>query len=1096
MSEKPKKSFFGNLFGANNESKEESQAKEVIEKETVIADSEVASEETLLSAESEASSEVVAAEKEELEVTDGTVTPEDYSRELGRYLNHQKEYQQEKARYDKVLEEYQTDNDEYNASTAPFSTLSQTIQDAKGMYIIEYENYEQHRAAFEEARANFESAKTKYSELSQTFLQLRNELGLKEAALTDVEQATKESAQSYETQLKYFAGSQQTVEQLTEQFNNYQKELQEISADFTESEEKYNAEKPDYDRAKDRYDFATEVKNDYTRLSKQAALMQEQEDAAKANFDEIKEISDKNSDRLDTSYKVDNFTNNPLATVDESFEAEDKKFREIESRYQAIKTRYDEESANFARIEKNYQDLSASENVNRVALHYVTEEYNGAKEALAKVDEEYSPVQREYAKEEAAHKVISKNYNMMKAMMKEAKTNVSESQKIVEETRKTYAKVEEAYNYVFTQNGILKQNLSSKESQFKEIEDDYLSIVARFEEESKIFDPLDANYQALKEQHDELELAVFNSRQEVQGARVVLETSERQLSELTEELAEAKGQLTKHEQDVADAKDALTAIDQQVQETATQIQTNLGTARERYALTTDKYRLMEKRYEDFSNAHDGYSLQYKAVSENYGKVASLWRLADEEYEKIDAAYQSFEAHGTRVSELYATVMESYTTDKEYYDKVFAEYTKLQASRKEAEAAKEAFDFSAQSMKTLLVLNNNLTFPIYEATGQNYIDSYNLPAIGRSANGASVLENKQQLDAWMTTYTTLHETLVETANDFAKALNDYSGAYENYRAAGGERLTALDNNESAYSGINLAHYIQLLDDQVASWQAEYKVREASFTSLILAYNDYLEREKQLVGLVSANTNAQNSVQAVINLINSPSDFVDMYGVGYGDVNLLAEHLGLDASELTKPKSEEVLRQILQTNYYDRSVSLIHSNLSAFVNNLNALKTNYEAALAELHKSLKHFEISTGISTDNIQITGILNENLDLEKYLMTGLDYNFNILTNAVSGVSSIVNVIRKSGSLNKVANRTIDTTVDNTLVFPDKPINMTQELLNTDVTLYDPKSLPIPVEPDKPADMHVSPVKPAELADEPVFIGTVEKPEPVQEIVQ
>lgn len=1096
MSEKPKKSFFGNLFGGNSnttkneiKSKSESPEEELkseLENEKELESSEIVESESL-------SSDFF--EPSEFKETVQEVTTEDYQIELVHYQEHQKEYRQEKSKYDKILEEYEGAKGTFNDLLIDFSDLTQQIRDAKGLYNVDFEDYNKHKNNYEEVKSAYEAAKEKHQELSKNFLELRNELGLKQIALDNLKKRAQSSAQNYENQIQVYAKNDQIVAQLTHQFDQFQAEFQELFDKFEVLTEKYEAEKPDYDRVKDRYDFATQLKNDYQTLSKQAEQMQIQEEMAEANFNEIKEVRDENQDKVEVSVRVRKFTEEPLSNLDTAFEEEDQKFYELESKYQVVKTQYDEESANFARIKKNYEDLNASENANRVALHYITEEYNSAEEALSKVVKEYKPLNRKYQKEQSVYSAISKNFNTLKTMIDEAQNNVEVSKQAATEAQKTYDKVEEAYNYILTQNGILKQNLATKESQYKDIEDDYVDIVALFEEAKVTFDPLNSEYQAMKEKHDTLELQVFNTRNDVRRAQSVLDQSKESLTALTEQFKIAKTDLEKKQEEIKVSQNHLSELENSVKETSSEIQNNLSRAKELYALANDKYVTIVKRYNDFMSVHTEYTNRYSVIAGEHDKVSSLWRLADEEFEKINQAYRTFEIHGNKVVDLYNTVMKKYRSDKDYYDQVYEEYTKLQKSKQNVIEKKQSFDFAAKNLKTLLVLNGNLTFPIYEATGQNYVDSYNLPSIDKKANGIVILKDKKQLNSWLSTYKPLHDTLNDAASLFSVALDNYSANYESYRQLVETRLPVNEDNEFAYTGIELSHYTQLLEDQVASWQKEYSLREEAFTSLIIAYNDYLDRETQLMNLVATNVSAQGGVQTVINFINSVPDFVDMYSATYGDINSLAQHLDINPSELTKPKSESALIQLLNDNYYHKAVSLIENNLSAFVNNLNALRPNYEQVLDRLRKELKHFEISTGISTNRIDITGVLNDDIDLEAYLNTGLKNNYERLCTAAKGTSSIVNVIRKAGALSKVANRTIDTTADSTLVFPDKPISMSQELLNTEVRIYEPKAIPIPVQPDKPSEATLAPTMPTGLPERPAFIERIEEPEKVLEFL-
>ncbi|MDR0298539.1 MAG: hypothetical protein LBI13_00405 [Streptococcaceae bacterium] len=1011
-----------------------------------------------------------------------------YDQELNSYKKHQEDYQNDKISYDKILDEYETLYKSLDEEVRNFSDLNNQVESAHNLYQENLSDYHETKNDYEKDVKGYEFATSEKAKLDEELGKVKEELSRLHKQLEEISDAAKQSAQLYEDKTNENLENEADLKSKTTRLNVFNDDMELLSGRIEKLQARFEEEQPKYDELKDHYLFVNQIKNDYEILSLQFEKMQLQEDNAKQNLDEIQELLEENTNQLEVSTQVSNFTADPLINLEENYEGRKEKFLKIEHKYLELKARFDTESANFARIAKNYADLTNSDNANRVALHYVTEEYNSARAGLDKITEEIRPIEKSYLQEKAAFDIIDADYSKMSELVKSAKNNLTESQRRFDDSQRTYSKVEESYEYIRTQNGILKQNLSTKEAQYNEISNELEKVNTDYKNQADIFEPLDESLQASLKEQEELKEKLAKSAEEVESAQKAFDQSTEQVSDMMSLLAEVKLSMEALQTDRAEKA----AIEKDFQAKADELKKmadeSLTSGRERYALASSRYQNLISQFDAFSELHSGYSHSYQRIDKDYQKVSSLYRLAKDEYDSIERSYQAFISHGERVSSLYHEVMKAYEADKDYYDKVYAEYQKVQEQLKLVLADKDNYDLAILHVKTLLIQGNALTFPIYEATGHNYVDNFNLPTLMRTASDTLSLKEKPQFDSWMSTYTKVRGELVAAVNQFGASLNGYQEIYNHYVEVGGERLKTIDANQAAYTGIDLASYVEKLDNQVANWREEYEKREEAFAILLQSYTAYLEREKQLLNLVSVNSNIQEGIQSVIGLINSVPDYTDMYSTGYGDVSLLARYLGMNPSELTKPRSATELAQIFRDNYYRKSLDMIKTSVASFVKNLNLLKADYKEALKNLHKELSHFSITTEISISGIQLNGIINDGFDFEQYLESNVERNYENLRNAITEVSSIANVIRRAGGMSKVANRTIDTTVDNTMLLPDKSISMSESLMRTDIEIYIPKNMPIPIEPDEPTAAVTSPQAPMVLEDEPSYIYQIEMP--------
>ncbi|MDR0297404.1 MAG: hypothetical protein LBI11_01905 [Streptococcaceae bacterium] len=1097
MSEKQKKSFFGNLFGGDEPVKLGSTP------ESTSQESEKQASDETLDAPFVSAQDQNNEEKTPEQVAQTLVPTRehaqslqsmgaDYNQELTRYQKHLETYRQEKTNYDQILNEYELAAHDFQAKLGDFLPDAKEMKDTKGLYDVDLSDYNNHRYSYNEALAAYDFSRKEQTEVSEKSQTLKIAADSKNAEVESVTEEATKIAETYETAVNVVSTRTQELTEKKADFDAKSTEMEELSDKHQQLTEEINAEKPVFEDLKNRFEYADQLTNEYTTLSDQAKQMQEQEESAQSNFDEIRQVRRTRDDEVEVRAQIDQFSTTPLVALDAIFKDEKQKFETLAAHYDALKARYDQESANFVRIKKNYDDLNQSESINSVALHYVTEEFESAGAAMREIEASYLPVEKDYLKQKTIFEALNKNYMSIKEMASEARVNKEAAQNSALEAQRTYAKVEEAYRFVATENAMLKQNLATKEAQYNEIKDDYDALKWKFEEEKELYEPLSEAFQEAQRALRSAVLQTEKAHGEEQAAESALRLSENALEHVTQELAEAQKNLQQVQKEQQMLVTQNEAIEEKTQEVTRLVEQSLATANERYALTASKFQKVQHDFETFSQKYTNYTPRYHEVSAEFTQISSLYRLSKDEYATLERAYQSFDEHRSYISSLYEKVMSDYAADKDYYDSVYSTYSTVKASREEVLSKKKTFDVAAQNLKAMLVDANSLTFPIYEATGQNYVDRFNLPAVRQTAGNVTLLENKSQLNAWVSLFTSVRETLGHAASELSSALTTYQGDYNAYLSAGGERLRAIETNSVAYAGIDLGHYLAEVDTQVEAWKGDYTEREHAFAALAVAYSDYLDSENQLLNLVATSDGSQGGVQSVVNMINSIPDYLDMYSSTYGDISMLAQHLGVTVQDLTRPRTAPELQALVQENYYNRSVALIQANISGFVQRLNGLRASYETNLTELRRQLGIFSASTGIATNQIQVNSVLNDDINLADYLATGLTRNTEKLQAAVSDISSFVNLVKRSGQLNKVANRTIDSSADTTLVLPDKPIHMSQELLNTEITVNDLRMVPIPIEPDKPTEVEVAPISPTTLADMPEFVENAKSPETIQ----
>ncbi|MCU5753822.1 hypothetical protein OBG91_10410 [Lactococcus lactis] len=224
---------------------------------------------------------------------------------------------------------------------------------------------------------------------------------------------------------------------------------------------------------------------------------------------------------------------------------------------------------------------------------------------------------------------------------------------------------------------------------------------------------------------------------------------------------------------------------------------------------------------------------------------------------------------------------------------------------------------------------------------------------------------------------------------------------------------MGNSDIAYRGTNIENYLNRLLTNFKEWQIEYENREQVFALLVKDYRQYLDESIKLNENIAKMSDSKNGLQEIVNAINSLPNYMDIYSASYRNVEVLANSLGSEVSDLTHLQSVDELKVTIHKVYLEHIQALIDENLEDTITHFTKIRSSYDQSISNLRKRLDSMEKMTGIPTRKIVIESSLPNDLDLKTYFKSALDDNVKQLLSTITGSSSFINSVKKLINLNE-----------------------------------------------------------------------------------
>lgn len=508
---------------------------------------------------------------------------------------------------------------------------------------------------------------------------------------------------------------------------------------------------------------------------------------------------------------------------------------------------------------------------------------------------------------------------------------------------------------------------------------------------------------------------------------------------------------------------------------------------ENYQVGSEKYRELTEQYTNWASEHKRYTTDFEALNLLHDSASQKFKEMVEQYNRVAGDHEKAVKAKKAISESFNQEFSKYNEEKAYFDSVDPFYRKALELQEIAQKSQKDFEEAVAEMKKFLTGSHGTSFPINESTGFNYVDEYNMPEV-LSSNGGEILANKTELNLWFHDYQLIYEKVEKSTVQFSKNLKNYQEQFSLFIKIGGEKVIKLGNPGLAYRGIDVDALLNKLSLRILEWQEEYSKRERAFIPVVKFYQHYLSESEKLNDTITKVSSTEKGLQEMFNLLNSFANYSDIYNPNHRNINVLASILRVDVADLTRPRSNDELKQLVQEKYVNQLQALNNSYLEDFIVYFNRIRANYDLSISQLQNQLRVFERATGISVKEIKIENSLSTTDHIKEYFKRAIEINTRELFSVMSDSSSFVNSLKKVKHFERVINSFVIDDSDNAMSFPEKSITAITNELESSLLISEIVGIDEPVQPEKPEWTYQTLEAPEKLSDKPIFIEDISEP--------
>ncbi|MFC4651391.1 hypothetical protein ACFO26_00515 [Lactococcus nasutitermitis] len=1007
-----------------------------------------------------------------------TVYPVDlvsHKQAIEKYRTQYQSYQEKYSTYEKI-------RDELLASQMQLESLSREMSEKKKLYISKMATFENTRNTYLKNVKDYQKISEEYSQVVKEMEQAQQLFNEKETILKQnqkeiLQLTNKEGVQS----LEYFQ-VKQDLEKNTELFEEAKKKFEGFNSVYQLLENSFSQKKKILEETRQKYHYANSVKNEWETLNKEFGRVK----LAKASTQEKLNTINGQLSSLEGNLKVQkeliDFINPSFEMMAKKYQEHQEKYQEISEPYTKEKVIYDAEYSKYIELKRNYDEVKNSSDANEIILNFRGKALKEAEGKIEKLNEKFKPLEEKFNFRKDVFQQVSESYNIVKKLFDENQVAAKNSNQYLDNSAEGQRKLRAVLEVLNSKYNMLNQQRGQAESNYQKITVSYDRIKHMYEGADEAYGPIAEQYEEKTKQYNSVradyEATKLNLEQVQEKEKAVKEA----LDDIQEWLNVAVEKQVKAEDTCRDAK---TQLDTQMQkmsvskrkitESFEKIETTFQKGQEEYHFLSGEYMVWVEDYKGYSQTYDAFGSLHDDTKE---KLFSIQKF----YNELVANYQTLVKSDKIIEAIYNSELTKYNVEKEYYGKIVEDYKKSLTLFEKASANQKIFEKAILTMKEFLIQNDILTFPINEATGHNFVDEYNVPEENTS---------KAELSVWLEKYNFLYEELEKIAKEFNQNLKDYQSQLSIFVKVGGKRIAELGNSTIAYRGSEVEEILKKVSVRVNDWKEEYLKREKVFTSVIQSYKKYLTISKTLNDDIMESSQSKDGLQMMIDLINSFGDYTDIYSSTHRNINFLANTLQMDESELTRLKTADELKILIQKKYYQPILNLINTHLEDFVEHFHNTKKNYDNSIIELNQKLLILEKETKISTRNIIFENSFLNDDDAKTYFQQALEENTKQIFSVITGNSSLINCIKKVKKFVRVANNFVVDESDNAMMFPEHPLATLTSELETNIIISPVKGIDAPVEPEKYDFVYEEPTAPESIEEKKIYIQTISEPEKI-----
>lgn len=993
-------------------------------------------------------------------------------------------YIQQSDEYFKELADYKQIYVQLNINLKEFNLLSQKIANEKQNYTIQMSEYDEIKRNYAQCLRDYQEIAKEYERIIQDKEKAHKKFSEDSLALKKINDEVQSLVDKKAEKNETFIDLKKQLAIEEEQFKSAQSGLNGIISVYQLLKKNYEEKKVSFEEARKKYHHANIIKNDWETLTKDFEKTKSNKEKFEKNLISIEEKLKNIEEKANTSKEIYNFVESSLISMGDKYNEHKKSYEASAIAYNISKKTYDAEHAKYDELKANLDEMNSLSNPSQVIVGYITHDLEVAKRRVDVLSKDFYPLEEKYNLQKSIFEQISQSYKIVKKLVDEKKEKSSVSGEALSQTLEAQKKITMILEVLKSKYGLLNHQRGQSEEHFRVISKEYKQIEKEFQEEQQSYGTIKKDYIAFENRYNSVKASYDDAKHKLAESEENIQIVEKAYSDISGLLRVSiankesiLGQFKESEKDF----DTLTKEKEKLD---FEIEHKFFAVDEVYQKSEELYHQLSGQYESWQEEYPKYSETYKELLPKYQIVSDTLGKLNQKYETIFNDYKALEKSKETTSMQYQQEMQKYNSEQEFYNRVSLEFNKCIEVRNNALKKQNDFETALKQIKNFLFKNNTLTFPIGEATGYNFIDEFNIPEILEDDQDLK-LKNRTEFSQWLETYQSLYSIINNISKEFSQALNEYQKQLSIFIQIGGKQVISGGNTDIAYRGTKIEGYLERLEINFDSWQAEYFKREKAFALLVKDYKKYLDESIKLNNNISKMSDSKNGLQEIVDAINSLPSYMDVYSLNYRDVQFLAKALGTEVTELTHLRSEEELKEVVQKVYSEHILNLIDTNLDNTTKHFTEIRSNYDQSIINLKKQLDLLEKLTGIPTRKITIESSSPNDFDLKGYFKNALADNVKQLLSTITGSSSFINSVKKVSQFKRVQNLLSVNEGGNAIILPEIPLVFNEKNLDFSVVIANVKNIETPVKVEKLESTYLKPEKPDGLDEKPKYIEDI-----------
>ncbi len=993
----------------------------------------------------------ISAELEEARVAE---SKEAYQRDLDAYFA-------EKQQYLAQVDEYNADFKSYQDLLEQFDAILVTLNKKRTAYSDELTAFETSEAVYQGQYRDYQKLAKIFAEAKVDQYDAQTELEIKKELLVQQESQVQGLMQSYVQKDAEYHQLKNGNEELAQSLEQTHAAYLQLSAVYEALHQRYLDEEQAFNSAKIEYLDADQRITRWHRLNQSLTKTRSSKQSKEAELENIKELVTAQQQRVDINQASYEFVAPNFKMVVAQYEEFLKRFQETKGEYIGLKHAFDEADIQYNEIKKSYDEASKLKDTKQ--QHLLELLRTGVEDVAvqkATARENLLPVEQEYQLDDQIFQEVTQSFIAMKALFDNKYATFTSSDEQLKKVQLAKEKVtaaiqhlNERYDQLLATQSLDEQQAEQAKANFVQLKDDYLAIKAGF-------DPLKGEHFQVKNRYLEAE-TVWKAAQGNFDEKA-------KLADATKvELDQLKGWLDAAEQEKAKVEESIDGVAQKITTTdllqSTQIKSQnlFNEIHATYQENQSKYRSLQSKYEGIEAYFDEHqSLHEQTVDlqqqliEKYEKVAASFSPLMEQY----SALTGFDAeYGNK----FKLDLEHYQAEKSYYDRVNVFYLDAQVAYKELTDYRLSFNQTLDEMKEFIYPSGQLSFPINEATGDNYVDEFNIPELLAVGDEGFKLKSTPKVSDWLADFQTINENLKGNVQELEQRLARYEEKANAFLKAGGDRIAQLNAGVVPHLGTEIKLFHLGLEGQVEQWQTEYRKRETLFANVVQSYQATMQNNNALKRKIALELSGKEGLGTIIDSINSLANYSDIYNSNFRNISPISQYTGLSVTELKKPQTLGWLQEKIQTAYFDRINALIDSQVDQISQDFAGAIHDYNTSIAKLKDELKAMGEVTKIGVSAVKMEDFSFDGEKVKAHYQKALEKNTELLRSVLSEDSSLIDVIRRVQNFERIANPLILDDWDNVLAFSDVDLTFDDSQLDVSIFIGEFMMIEAPEAPEK-----------------------------------